>query len=74
MSEFFRIFASRNAKYITIMARPIRETPILLGDDAILFMDRMHQVDTMSMAERMANRTALEYRLQSAKQTISVCI
>lgn len=56
------------------MARPIRETPILLGDDAILFMDRMHQVDTMSMAERMANRTALEYRLQSAKQTINVCI
>ncbi|MBQ0118973.1 MAG: hypothetical protein KBS42_04355 [Bacteroidales bacterium] len=56
------------------MARPIRETPILLGDDAVLFMDRMHQVDTMSMAERTANRAALEYRLQIAKQTIAVCI
>lgn len=56
------------------MARPIRETPILTGEDAIRFMSDMSIVDNYSSATRAANRAAFVERCQVAKQTISVCI
>lgn len=39
-----------------IMARPIRETPILYGKNAEHFMEEMARVDAMTEAERQANR------------------
>lgn len=57
-----------------IMARPIRETPILTGDDAIRFMSDMSTVDNYSSETRAANRAAFVKRCQVARRTISVCI
>lgn len=56
------------------MARPIRETPILTGDDAIRFMSDMSTVDNYSSETRAANRAAFVKRCQVARRTISVCI
>lgn len=56
------------------MARPIRETPILTGEDAIRFMSDMSAVDNYSSEMRAANRAAFVERCQAARRTISVCI
>ena len=56
------------------MARPIRETPILVGEDAIRFMNAMESVDNMPEHQRNANKVALEKHYQKAIQRISVCI
>ena len=56
------------------MARPIRETPILVGEDAIRFMNAMESVDNMPENQRNANKLALEKHYQKAIQRISVCI
>lgn len=56
------------------MARPIRETPILTGEDAIRFMSDMSAVDNYSSEMRAANRAAFVERCQVARRTISVCI
>ena len=47
------------------MARPIRETPILFGEDARRFEEEMRRVDNLSAEERKANREKLrkEYEL-----------
>ena len=42
------------------MARPIRETPILTGNDALLFEENMKRVENMSAQERRQNRFSLE--------------
>ena len=41
------------------MARPIRETPILFGEDARRFEEEMRRVDNLSAEERKANRDKL---------------
>lgn len=38
------------------MARPIRETPILYGEDARRFEEEMKRVESMSDEERKSNR------------------
>ena len=47
------------------MARPIRETPVLTGDDAIRFTREMKQVEQMPKEERAENRRKLEEACQS---------
>ncbi len=49
------------------MARPIKETPILYGADAIRFAERAEKV------ERAENRKQLEERVANAKSYINVC-
>lgn len=51
------------------MARPIRETPVLYGKDAIRFEQEMRRVEQMSDEERKANREKLrqEYEKISSK-------
>ena len=49
---------SRQKEELT-MARPIRETPILYGKDAIRFEKEKRRVDSMSPEQRKANRDAL---------------
>ena len=45
------------------MARPIRETPILTGQDAERFVQRMEQVETRSKEERETRRKRFQERV-----------
>ena len=54
------------------MARPIKETPILYGQDAVRFMERAQKVENMSREERSKNRRLLENRISKAKHRIEV--
>jgi len=55
------------------MARPIRETPVLKGEDAFNFEWRRLMVDHMSKEERAENRRKLEERIANAKNKIEIC-
>ncbi|OAV70318.1 hypothetical protein Barb4_01434 [Bacteroidales bacterium Barb4] len=46
---------------INIMARPIAETPIVRGKDAIIFRERMKNVKKISDEERKKINEAFEY-------------
>ena len=41
------------------MARPIRETPILIGKDAVRFSAEMKRVESLTPEQRKANREKL---------------
>lgn len=56
------------------MARPIAETPILFGEDALRFMKRAQEVESMSKKQRQANLRALEDRLAQSKHKIEFCL
>ena len=43
------------------MARPIAETPILYGEDALRFMQRMHNVQKISAEEKERMRKSYEW-------------
>ena len=53
------------------MARPIRETPVLKGEDAFNFEWRRLMVDHMSPEQRAENRRKFEERLAEAKKHIT---
>ena len=55
------------------MARPIRETPILTGEDAERFVERAKRVENMSKEERAANRAKLMERVAEANKHINWC-
>ena len=42
------------------MARPIRETPILYGNDAERFVEEMKRVESLTPEQRKANREKLQ--------------
>ena len=42
------------------MARPIRETPILYGNDAERFVEEMKRVESLTPEQRKANRKKLQ--------------
>ncbi len=50
------------------MARPIRETPVLYGKDAQRFEAEMKRVDSMSEAERKANREKLYHDAEQVRK------
>lgn len=56
------------------MARPIRETPVLTGDDAVRFMLEAQRVENMSKEERHQNWTNLMAGYQEATRYIKICI
>ena len=56
------------------MARPIAETPILYGEDALRFMQRAQYVERMSKKQRHANLRALEERLAQSEHKIEFCL
>ena len=60
-------------KYVFIMARPIRETPVLKGEDAFNFEMRRLEVEHMSKEQRAENRRKLEERIANAKNKIEWC-
>ena len=53
------------------MARPIRETPVLKGEDAFNFEWRRLQVDHMSPEQRAENRRKLEEQVAEARKYIT---
>jgi hypothetical protein len=55
------------------MARPIAETPILYGDDALRFIARAQQVESLTPEQRRANLRALEEQVKNAKNHIEFC-
>lgn len=56
------------------MARPIAETPILTGEDAIRF-DRMRkEVESLTKEQRAENTRKLNEAVAKAKQRITICI
>lgn len=55
------------------MARPIRETPVLTGDDAVRFTEAMERVEKLTSAERHANRKALEDSCRLFMSKLTFC-
>ena len=46
------------------MARPIRETPILVGKDAERFVKEMKRVDSLTPEQRRANQEKLHAEVE----------
>lgn len=46
------------------MARPIKETPILVGKDAERFVKEMKQVESLTPEQRRANREKLHAEVE----------
>ena len=74
---------SRNSLYICgikhdkcreNMARPIKETPILTGEDAERFVKEMERVDAIPAEVRAAYEEKLEREFQEISKRITICI
>jgi len=50
------------------MARPIRETPILYGEDARRFEEEMKRVESISPEQRRANREKLHREAEQIRK------
>ena len=53
------------------MARPIKETPILVGTDAERFISEMQRVENLSKEVRTSNREKLMKLYNAAKKRIT---
>ena len=66
VEEFFnklneeRTWLTNKEQEDKIMARPIRETPILYGKDAERFVEEMKRVESLTPEQRKANREKLQ--------------
>lgn len=56
------------------MARPIAETPILTGDDAVRFEKLRMEVGNLSKEQRADNTRKLQAAVKKAKEYITICI
>lgn len=56
------------------MARPIAETPILTGEDAVRFEKLRMEVESLSKEQRSENTRKLNEAVRKAKEYISICI
>lgn len=56
------------------MARPIAETPILTGEDAIRFERLRKEVDSLTKEQRAENTRKLKEAIKNAKNHIEICI
>ncbi|MDE6091018.1 MAG: hypothetical protein K2G41_09980 [Duncaniella sp.] len=56
------------------MARPIKETPILTGEDAIRFERLRLEVESLSKEQRAENSRKLREAIEEAKKRITICI
>ena len=57
-----------------MMARPIKETPILTGEDAERFVHDMEEVEARSKEERETRRKEFQERVKEAKKMITFCL
>ncbi len=56
------------------MARPIAETPLLTGEDAVRFEKLRIEVESLSREQRAENTRKLKEAVKKAKEYISICI
>lgn len=56
------------------MARPIAETPILTGEDAVRFERLRLEVEGLSKEKRAENSKKLKEAVKKAKKYINVCV
>lgn len=56
------------------MARPIAETPVLTGEDALRFEQHMREVENLSSEERAENLKKLKEAVAAAKKRITICL
>lgn len=56
------------------MARPIAETPILTGEDAVRFERLRLEVESLTPEQRAENSRKLNEAVKKAKKYITVCI
>ena len=56
------------------MARPIAETPVLTGEDAVRFEKLRLMVESLSKEQRAENSKKLQEAVAKAKEYINVCI
>ncbi|MDE6509810.1 MAG: hypothetical protein K2K99_06390 [Muribaculaceae bacterium] len=56
------------------MARPIAETPILTGEDAVRFEKLRMKVENLSKEQRAENTRKLNEAVKKAKEYITICI
>ena len=56
------------------MARPIAETPILTGDDAVRFEKLRMEVESLSKEQSAENTKKLKEAVKKAKEYITICI
>ncbi len=54
------------------MARPIAETPVLTGQDAVRFEKLREEVENLSKEQRAKNSRKLQEAVKKAKQYISI--
>lgn len=54
------------------MARPIAETPVLTGKDAVRFEERMRMVESLTKEQRAENTRKLKEAVKEAKKLITV--
>ena len=53
------------------MARPIAETPVLTGQDAVRFEKLREEVENLSKEQRAKNSRKLQEAVKKAKQYVS---
>ncbi len=56
------------------MARPIAETPILTGEDAVRFERLRLEVEGLSKEQRAENTRRLNEAVDKAKKYITLCL
>ncbi|MCH5246445.1 MAG: hypothetical protein J1E84_08265 [Muribaculaceae bacterium] len=56
------------------MARPIAETPVLTGSDAVRFEKLRLEVESLSKEQRAENSRELNEAVKKAKSYITVCL
>ena len=56
------------------MARPIAETPILTGDDAVRFEKLRMEVESLSKEQRAENSRKLKEAVERAKSYITISL
>lgn len=56
------------------MARPIAETPILTGKDAVRFERLRLEVESLTKEQRVENTKKLNEAIRKAKSYITICI
>lgn len=56
------------------MARPIADTPILTGEDAVRFEKHRLEVESLTKEQRAENTKKLKEAVKKAKEYITVCI
>ena len=73
--DFMTIFVALiNKRKDTTLARPIKETPILVGTDAERFISEMQRVENLSKEVRTSNREKLMKLYNAAKKRITICM